>query len=95
MSRLPIAMNFFIVCATTAALAACASSAPLGPNGGVMVSVECSSSAVDSCYQPAAKACPNGYALVDQQVKPGGTGTPSTQGYFVAGTNTVMAECRK
>lgn len=85
-------------CASALLLLGCATvSEPMsGPNGGSAYFIKCGSAMLQKCYEQAAKVCPSGYAVVDNQGNPNAMVTQSGgMPMVVRGPNQLMVECKK
>lgn len=74
--------TFALTLVIAAALAGCASSSQvMGPSGKVNHSIRCGAQLIDSCYEEAARVCPNGYDVVDRPTRH-------------IGPNRMLVECK-
>jgi hypothetical protein len=80
-----------------AALTACATASdPMpGPNGRTAYFIKCGSAVMQKCYEQAAKVCPQGYAIVDNQGNPNVTVVPVGYSFAaIRGPNQLFVECK-
>jgi len=86
-----------IALAALAGLAGCATASdPIpGPNGGTAFFIKCGSAVMQRCYEEAAKVCPRGYTVVDNQGNPNAMLVPNRFApTVVRGPNQLFVECK-
>lgn len=90
-------MRMVLMCGVLALLGGCATTSDQmqGPNGRAAFFIKCGSAVLQKCYEEAAKVCPQGYAVVDNQGNPNAMVMRSGATFTaVRGPNQLFVECK-